>query len=516
MSAAIPSGSERAPPSGPSDLRDEGAGGSIAASAIRASIWVVAGYGSGQLLRFVGNVILARLLFPDVFGLASLVFVFLTGLQMFSDVGSGPAIVQSARGDDPGFLNTAWTISCVRGVVLWGGACVLAHPLASFYGQPLLAQIMPVAGLQAALGGFEATSLHEAQRHLRAQAVTFVELAAQAATIASSIVLALIWRPLHPGNDLGSVWAVIWGVLIGSVTRLVLSHVAVRGTRNRLHLEREAASQLLGFGRWVFLSSMLTFLAAQSDRLLLGKMIPLELLGVYGIAINLALLATQAVQKVGGLVLFPAYSRLAAKGELPQAFPRARLPLLVGGALVVSGFVACGPSLIQLLYDSRYVQAGWMLQVLAATAWFQVLDATYTAGLLAQRRLKWMTASSAAKLIGLIVLLPLGMHLDGFRGALLGLVLSDVVKYLISTIGASLGGLKGIGQDLLQSGLILATSCAGILVVGALERTFHARVAAFLGAGLVITSAWAVVALVLLRRRGPVRPGAEWTTSVPP
>lgn len=77
--------------------------------AIRGMVWTVAGYGASQILRLGSNLILTRLLFPELFGLMTLVNIFITGLHLFSDIGVGPSIIQNKRGDDPVFLNTAWT-----------------------------------------------------------------------------------------------------------------------------------------------------------------------------------------------------------------------------------------------------------------------------------------------------------------------------------------------------------------------------------------------------------------------
>src|SRR5206468_9319193 len=134
--------------------RREKSRGSVRNAALRGSAWVVAGYAGGQALRFGSNLILARWLFPADFGLMALVNVFLQGLQMFSDVGIGPNIIQNKRGDDPAFLNTAWTVQVIRGAALWVGSCLLSLPLGAFYGESRLGRLIPVAGMTALISGF--------------------------------------------------------------------------------------------------------------------------------------------------------------------------------------------------------------------------------------------------------------------------------------------------------------------------------------------------------------------------
>ena len=113
--------SERAPapPADVAALRRQALGGSV---------WTMGGYGASNALRLVGNVLLARLLFPEAFGLMAMVHVFIQGLWLFTDIGVGPAIVQDPRGDDQVFLDTAWTVQCVRGTLLCLTSFVIAWP----------------------------------------------------------------------------------------------------------------------------------------------------------------------------------------------------------------------------------------------------------------------------------------------------------------------------------------------------------------------------------------------------
>jgi O-antigen/teichoic acid export membrane protein len=101
-------------------------GASLKRVALRGSAMELAGYAASQGLRLLGNLVLSRLLFPEAFGLSALVSVFLVGLQLLSDVGLEPCVVQNPRGDERRFLDTVWTIQVVRGALLALLSVVLA------------------------------------------------------------------------------------------------------------------------------------------------------------------------------------------------------------------------------------------------------------------------------------------------------------------------------------------------------------------------------------------------------
>ena len=83
-----------------------------------------------------------------------------------------------------------------------------------------------------------------------------------------------------------------------------------------------------------------------------------------------------------------------------------------------------------LLYDARYVGAGWMLQALLIGAWFRVLNVPNHAALLALGKTGWIAASNAIWFAALLVLLPGGFMLGGMLGAIAGLAVADAVKYV--------------------------------------------------------------------------------------
>ena len=468
---------------------------------VRATAWSMGGYALSQVIRFGGNLIMTRLMFPDVFGLASLVFTFIYGLVMFSDVGVAPAVIQSPKGDEPSFLDTAWTVQAIRGGILFLASCAIALPVSWIYEQPMLVWLVPAAGLQALLSGFGSMSLVTAQRHLQLQRIFFVELVSQVINIGTVIGLAVLLRGIIGPEDLRLVWAVIVGTVLGEFFKFMVSHLALPGIRHRFRLDPEAKKVLFSFGRWVFLSTLLTFLANQSDRLIFAKMIPLETLGVYGIAAALGTLPALAVQRLSSAVLFPAYAKRQDRHDFRDVFWRGRLPVLLAGGTLVSGLIASGPFLVRLLYDDRYADASWILVFLTASAWFQVLEATNSAALLALGRVNWMAAGNATKLVSMLVLLWLGFRLGGFPGALLGLVLSDAARYVTSALGAARIGLLGIGADLVITALAAVIAVGGAWAGRSAAFGPRPQLAAFLVSGTVAALAWGLIGLWYWRRK---------------
>jgi O-antigen/teichoic acid export membrane protein len=167
---------------------------SLKSLALTGSLWTLGGYGASQVLRLGSHLILAWLLTPQIFGLMALVKVVQQGLNMFSDVGIKPSIIQNKRGDDPEFLNTAWTIQILRGISLWICACVLAWPFAALFARNdpaawQLKSLLPVTGFVAVFEGFNSTALATLNRNLHLGRMTMLELATQIV----SLTVMVIW-----------------------------------------------------------------------------------------------------------------------------------------------------------------------------------------------------------------------------------------------------------------------------------------------------------------------------------
>jgi len=351
---------------------------SLRSKLARGSLWAVVGHGGSQLLRLAGNLVLWRLLYAEAFGLMAIVNVFMQGLTMFSDVGIGPSIVQSKRGDESEYLNTAWTIQVMRGFTLFAVAAVAAVPVANFYHQPQLAALIPVVSLGSILAGFNSTKLFTVTRQITLGRLTATDLLSQAVGLVVMVLWALTSR---------SIWALAIGGVVANFARLGLSHALLPGITNRFCWNKADATALLHFGRWIFMSTLLTFVAMQSDRLIFGKLVSMSMLGVYSVATIWSTFPTQILGHVFQSVMFPMLSRVHNENaDVPSAYRNARAPWLIAAGWLTACLVSGGPTLIRFLYDERAEAAGGILQILSVGTCFLALDVTNGCALLAKGR----------------------------------------------------------------------------------------------------------------------------------
>jgi O-antigen/teichoic acid export membrane protein len=459
---------ENAPPSAARSLDDlidapssELAPESSGSRAVRGGAFTLGGHVTVQGLRMGGQIVLTRLLPQEAFGLMAIVHTFRAGIDLFSDVGIGPSIIQNERGDDPRFLNTAWTIQAGRGLALFAFAAICAVPVARFYGHDELSVLIPAASFSAIIAGVRSTRTYTAERHLELGWPTFIEVAAQCAALAVMIAWAL-WSP--------TVWALVAGGLAGAGVDVLLGHLLLPGHNGRPGWDRTAAGALMRFGKWIFLSTVLTFAVNEADRLIFGKMISLADLGVYHVALTIATIPTSAMHSLAGKVIFPLFSQVNQTGEhLARVFRQARRLHLTLSGWALSGLIGGGQAAIGLIYDDSYAGGGWMLQLLALAAWIAAPEATNSSASLAMGLPRWVAASNLAKLVGMLVLVPLGYHFGGFPGALIGYATAELFRYAASTVGVYRRGLPTLSQDLLFSGVVLVSSVASKLSVDALS-----------------------------------------------
>ncbi|WP_461406459.1 oligosaccharide flippase family protein [Falsiruegeria mediterranea] len=430
------------------------AGSGLMARVLRSASWLIIGYGGSQALRLAANLILTRILFPEAFGLMALVSVVTVGLNLFSDVGIGPSIAQNKRGDDPDFLDTAWTIQVIRGVFLFGLAWALAGPVAAFYGEPDLKLYLPIAAVALLVSGFNPTRIETANRHLLVGRLTLLDLASQVIGIGF-----MIWFAMATG----SVLALVLGGVVQAVAKLVLTHYGLPGPRNTFRWEKPAAYEIVHFGKWIFLSTGLAFLISQGDRAILGRFLTLEVLGLYNIGFFLGSFPSMLGHAVSPKIMIPVYRDRPAQEDparlRKQRLLRAAMTCGIVGLLLV--MAAAGPWLVDVLYDDRYHLSGPIVTLIACALIPQAIIMTYDAAALSAGDSRSFFVLSLVKATSQTLCIIFGVLNFGLLGAMAGLGLSMIFTYP-ALVWLSV---KHRVWDPLHDAIAIAISSAGVALL---------------------------------------------------
>ncbi len=415
-------------------------------------------------IRFGSSLVMTRLLMPEMFGIMAMASLVLAGLAMFSDLGLRQSAVQSARGEEASFLNTVWILQIARGFLLWFLAALVSLAIAfanslgfmppgSVYSAADLPYVIAVASLGVAIAGFESTKVYEASRHLLLGRLTLIEIVVQLVAFGCMLAWVTVDR---------TVWALVAGSIVSYLLRVILSHILLEGSRNRWQWDHEAFKEIMSYGKWVFASSIMGFLVKSGDRILLGGLVSVGTLGVYDIAYGIFEAVEQLFSRLMVNVSFPALSQIARerRGDLRITYYKFHLPI-ASIAYFISGLLAvAAPSLIAVLYDERYRDAGWMLSILA------IAIANIPARLAEQSFLamgipRLLSNIMMVRLVSIYSFVPVGFYTWGLEGAIWGIALSHFSRWPLIIYYGKKMNLLDLRKELMVLPLIPAGALAG-------------------------------------------------------
>ncbi len=435
-------------------------GQSLRARASRGTLVSLVGQGAAQVLRLAGNLLLARLLFPEAFGLMAIVYLVIFAIDQTSNIGIGASVMRYERGEEPVFLDTAWTMQIVRGFALWGVALALTPVVAEFYRLPELGSILPVASFAAVLIGFTSTKLLVLNRRLDLMRLVVIEFSGQCAALVVMLAIAYTQR---------SVWALVLGGLANQAVVLVLSHAAIPGPRNRLAWNADDARSIYSIGKWVIASSGVSFLLAQIDIALLGRLIPAAVLGVYSMGLIIPNLLRDVAFRLSSSVLAPivAESNRHSAEALRERYAAARRLTLPVALLAALGAAALGPAFFEFLYDPRYHDAGWICQLALLRFWFAYLQVSGCLTLLSIGHGREWAISNLVGLVGSTTGCLVGFRLGGLPGLLFGMAIGTALGALVPILRLRQLGIASPLPELRYTALGLSLALLLFAVSGA-------------------------------------------------
>ena len=393
---------------------------SLSKKVVRGGIWVFGLRIINRGLGFIRTIILARLLAPSDFGLLGIAMLAIATLETFSQTGFQAALIQK-KDNVESYLDTSWTVSAIRGIVLFLILFLSAPVVAKFFNSPQATLVIKVIAVSTLISGFRNIGILFFQKELEFNKQFFYELSATLVDLTVAIILAFMLR---------NVWALVWGGLAANFVRLFMSYI-LHSYRPRIRLDKGEFKELFGFGKWVLGSSILGFLITQGDDIFVGKMLGVTALGFYQMAYLISNLPATEITKVISQVTFPAYSKFQNDiKRLGEAYLRV-LQLTAFVSIPLAGIIfILAPEFTEIFLGEKWMPVVPALQALVFWGLIRSIGATTGPIFYAVGRPGIVTKIQLLQLIFLIILIyPLTT-----RMGILGTSLSVVFAYIIPNL----------------------------------------------------------------------------------
>ncbi len=390
-----------------------------------AAFWSLIGSVGRGGIRLASNLILTRLLVPEDFGLMATAMVVVTLIQILSDTGVKTALVQNPRGHEPVFINNSFIIAIGRSLLLFVILWFLKAPMAQYFGIPQLESVLSILSLAVILEGFLNPALPLLIKSLKIQKQVIYAVGSQFVGFVFTLMLAILFR---------SVLALAVGYALTSLSRVVISYL-VFPYRPRLVWDKVVGKELFHFGKYILLNTLVTWTALNIDRLIIGKVLGMEKLGIYNLALYLGVFASDILVQVFAQSYFPAMSSIAHDlkkvtriyGQTVRSTIWIATPLLLLLALLSDTVVA-------ILYDPRYAEAGIVLFWIALRSTIQTLNHIQSGTILALGKPLQVSISNALGLVLLVLSLPGLSMLWGLSGSGVALLLSMLLITAVQSV----------------------------------------------------------------------------------
>jgi O-antigen/teichoic acid export membrane protein len=328
---------------------------------LRRAFFLLSGDALGSALALARNLLVARSISVEDYGIAATLFMVVTVAEMASALGLQQQIVQAQEGDQPRFQAALQGLQVLRGLLSALVLIALSQPLVDLMNVPQARSGLVVIAALPVLWSLIHFDIYRLGRTMRFGPAILVSIVPPALSVLSVWPLAL-W--------LGDWWTMVGALLVHWSLAIFVSHLAAERPY-RVVFDRAIMARSLAFGWPLLLSGVLLFFVFNGDRFIVGRELGMVALGLFSMAVTLTLTPTLVLERSLQSVFLPRLSRIDRSDpsgttefvRLASLETEAHFATALGFLIAVA---IVGAPILHLLLGPRYEGAQEILVPLAA------------------------------------------------------------------------------------------------------------------------------------------------------
>jgi len=415
---------------------------------VHALIWSFIETVALRSVQFIVGIILARLLFPEEFGLIGMLMIFMAVIRILLDSGFGSALIQK-KGATQTDISSIFYFNILIGFFAAGILCLAAPWIASFYNQPVLTPLTRALSLTIIINSFGMIQKTLLTKRINFKLQTKVSMIAGVLSGTAGITMAVL--------GFG-----VWSLVVQQISASLFSTMSLwffSAWRPSMIFSFGALREMFGFGSKILFSGILNQIFDNIYLVVIGKMFSAADLGFFTRAKTLNDLPSQTLSQMVGRVAFPVFSTIQDDPErLKRGLKKAlttlvliNFPMMIGMAVVARPLVlmlltekwaASIPYLqllcmVGMLYPLHLINLN-MLQALGRSDLFLRLEIIKKGLIVINIAITWRWGIPAM-IYGMIVTSIMGYYLNSYyNGILIDYPIReqvlDLFPYLVSSV----------------------------------------------------------------------------------
>ena len=213
---------------------------------------------ASRLVLPLVNMVLARLLTPEVFGVVATITMIVSFAEIFADAGFQKYIIQhefESKEELDESTNVAFWTNLTISLILWSIIFIYSEPLAKLVGNPGLGNVVTISSLTLPILAFSSIQMSRFKRELDFKSLFYVRLVSILIPIFVTIPLAYIFR---------SYWALIIGTIAGNLSNAIVLTIRSKW-RPKFYYSFIQLKRMFSYSWWILLESITTWMASYSD-----------------------------------------------------------------------------------------------------------------------------------------------------------------------------------------------------------------------------------------------------------
>lgn len=371
-----------------------------------------------RLIGIVRIGIVAHFLTPYGLGVWGIATMSLAFLEIITETGINVFLVQEV-GEIDDYIDTAWIVSIVRGILIALLILISAGPVSTFFNSPDSRLLLYIIALVPLIRGFINPSVTKFQKELEFNKEFFYRVSVFLVESIVSVAGAFILR-----SPIG----LVFGILGGAIYEVIYTYIVSRPIP-RLAFDFEKVKKVIKRGVWVTLFGIFDYLYTNSDNIVVGRLLGVAPLGIYDTAYTISTTPLTEIGDVFFRVTFPFFSKISLETDrLKKAFINNTIVNTVLMTLAGIFIFAFASPIVHILFGKGWEAAIPVVRLLSILGVTRGIASSTNSFLVAKIKQKYSAVVTFVSTLGLwITILPL-VKAYGIIGAGIAAIIGTLIS----------------------------------------------------------------------------------------